>query len=65
MGALNTMDNYQLFDLLLKAEGESEVDDILRKVCFLNDNSDVWQPFGGFGNPGMPPAQPNTPGKLP
>jgi hypothetical protein len=43
------MDNYQLFDLLLKAEGESEVDDILRKVGFLNDNPDVWQPFGGFG----------------
>jgi len=43
------MDNYALLTLLLKAEGETEVDEVLGKAGYLNDNSDHWQPFGGFG----------------
>lgn len=43
------MDNYELFDQLLKAEGETEVDDVLKKTGYHNDDSNLWQPFGGFG----------------
>lgn len=43
------MDNYALFDLLLRAEDEAEVDEVLKKVGYLNDDSNLWQPFGGFG----------------
>lgn len=43
------MDNYELLDLLLKAEGETEVDEVLKKAGYFNDDSDLWQPFGGFG----------------
>jgi hypothetical protein len=43
------MDNYALFDLLLKAEDEADVDEVLKKFGYLNDDSSLWQPFGGFG----------------
>lgn len=43
------MDNYELLDLLLKAEGETEVDEVLKNAGYFNDDSDFWQPFGGFG----------------
>ncbi|MBI4480151.1 MAG: hypothetical protein HY651_09030 [Acidobacteria bacterium] len=43
------MDNYKLFDLLLKAEGETEVDEVLQKVGYFNDDPSLWLPFGGFG----------------
>src|SRR5262249_7075243 len=43
------MDNYKFFDLLLKAESENEVDEILNKLGYLDEHSDVWLPFGGFG----------------
>lgn len=43
------MDNYTLCNLLLKAEGETEVDEVLKTVGYLNDDSNFWQPFGGFG----------------
>jgi hypothetical protein len=42
------MDNYELLDLLLKAESETEVDEVLKKADYFED-SDLWQPFGGFG----------------
>ncbi|MGI9071171.1 MAG: hypothetical protein ACR2JB_07595 [Bryobacteraceae bacterium] len=43
------MDNYALLDLLLKAEGETEVDEVLKKTGYFKDDSNLWQPFGGFG----------------
>src|SRR5229473_119386 len=43
------MDNYSLFDLLLKAESEAEVEKTLEKAGYLADDSNFWQPFGGFG----------------
>ena len=43
------MDNYTLFDLLLKAESESEVEEALKKSDYNGDDSNLWQPFGGFG----------------
>lgn len=43
------MDNYTLFDLLLKAESESEVEEALKKSDYNGDDSTLWQPFGGFG----------------
>ena len=43
------MDNYyNLFDLLLHAEGDTEVDEVLKKVGYLNDDPNLWLPFGGF-----------------
>jgi hypothetical protein len=42
------MENYTLFDLLLRAEDEGEVDQILKSAGYLNDDSNVWLPFGGF-----------------
>ena len=43
------MDNFKLFDLLLKAETETEVEDVLIKANYNADDSTLWQPFGGFG----------------
>lgn len=43
------MDNYTLFDLLLKAESETEVDEALKKAGYFADDPNLWQPFGGFG----------------
>jgi hypothetical protein len=42
------MDNYRLFELLLTAEDEVEVDDILKREGYLNDDPTVWLPFGGI-----------------
>lgn len=41
--------NYALCDLLLKAENETEVDEVLNNVGYFEDNPNLWQPFGGFG----------------
>ncbi len=43
------MENYVLFDLLLKAESETEVDEVLKKTGYIADDPNLWQPFGGFG----------------
>lgn len=43
------MDNYSLFDLLLKAESEDDVEKALEKAGYLADDSNFWRPFGGFG----------------
>lgn len=43
------MDHYTLCDLLLKAESEAEVDEALKKFGYFDDDSNLWQPFGGFG----------------
>lgn len=42
------MSIYKLFEQLLRAEDETEVEDIIRKAGYLNDNPDVWKPFGGL-----------------
>jgi hypothetical protein len=41
------MENYKLCDLLLKAEDEASVDDILKGVGYFNDDPTIWLPFGG------------------
>ena len=41
--------NYALCDLLLKAETETEVDEVLKKAGYLDDDPNFWLPFGGFG----------------
>ena len=46
---LKHTDNYELLDLLLKAESEIEVDEVLKKAGYFQDDSDLWQSFGGFG----------------
>jgi hypothetical protein len=43
------MENFTLFDLLLKAETEAEVENALEKAGYNGDDSTLWQPFGGFG----------------
>jgi hypothetical protein len=43
------MDNFELFDLLLKAETEIEVENVLTKAGYNADDATLWQPFGGFG----------------
>jgi hypothetical protein len=43
------MDNYAFCDALLKAESETEVDTVLAKAGYGDDDSRFWQPFGGFG----------------
>src|SRR5260370_28186785 len=43
------MTTYSLFEQLLKAEDEAEVDKVLKTGGYLNDDSNLWQPFGGFG----------------
>jgi len=43
------MSNYELCDQLLKAEGEADVDQVLKEAGFLNDDTANWIPFGGFG----------------
>lgn len=40
------MDNYVLFEQLLRAESEGEVDEILEHAGLLNDDKDLWRPFG-------------------
>lgn len=42
------MDNFTLFDLLLKAETETAVEDVLKHVHLNADDPALWQPFGGF-----------------
>jgi len=42
------MNNYTLFEQLLKAESETEVDEILTSYGFMNDDPNLWSPFGGF-----------------
>src|SRR5207237_9114178 len=42
------MNNYELFDRLLRAETETEVACILKEECLLDDDRAIWQPFGGF-----------------
>lgn len=41
--------NYMLCDRLLKAESETEVDEVLKKAGYLDDDPNLWLPFGGFG----------------
>src|SRR5580658_7396107 len=43
------MDNYELCDLLLKAESEDAVETALKKAGYSSDDPNIWQPFGGFG----------------
>jgi hypothetical protein len=43
------MDNYELCDLLLKAESEDAVEAVLKKAGYSSDDPNIWQPFGGFG----------------
>src|SRR4029077_2897775 len=43
------MNTYELCEQLLKAEGEADVDQVLKQAGFLNDDPCVWLPFGGFG----------------
>lgn len=43
------MESYALFDLLLRAESETEVDEALKKAGYSADDPNLWQPFGGFG----------------
>lgn len=43
------MDNFKLFDLLLRAETEIEVENALIKANYNADDGALWQPFGGFG----------------
>jgi hypothetical protein len=43
------MNHYALLTLLLKAESEAQVDEVLTKSGYFNDDSNHWQPFGGFG----------------
>ena len=38
------MANYELLDRLLKAEDETDVDDVLKKAGYFNDDPDVWLP---------------------
>lgn len=40
----------QLFYKLLKAESESDVEDILNECDLLTDVEDLWRPYGGFEN---------------
>jgi hypothetical protein len=42
------MDAETLFYRLLKAEDETEVDGILQQAGYLNDDPDIWQPFGEY-----------------
>jgi hypothetical protein len=48
------MDNYTLFDLLLKAETEADVEDVLKKAGYNADDSTLWQPFGGLRDEPQP-----------
>jgi hypothetical protein len=43
------MNNYDLCEQLLKAENESQVDEVLKNAGYLNDDDSIWLPFGGFG----------------
>jgi hypothetical protein len=56
------MGNYELCDLLLKAEDEDRVNDILKSVGYFNDDPTLWRPFGGvemnFGQIGNQAADP-------
>ena len=46
---MKSINNYELFEQLLNAETEGEVDAILNAAGFLTDDESVWTPFGGFG----------------
>jgi hypothetical protein len=48
------MDNFSLFDLLLKAETEAEVEKALESAGYNGDDSTLWQPFGGGRNEPQP-----------
>ncbi len=43
------MDNFTLFESLLKAETETAVEDVLKRANLNADDAAAWQPFGGFG----------------
>jgi hypothetical protein len=43
------MQNTELFDALLKAETEADVENVLIKAGYNADDATLWQPFGGFG----------------
>jgi len=42
--------NRTLFEALLQAESEEQVDNILQRVEYFDDNTANWQPLGGFRN---------------
>ena len=44
------MNEYRLFERLLRAEDESEVDGILIHEGFGLKNESVWRPLGGMEN---------------
>lgn len=44
------MDPQSLFERLLKAEDETDVDDILAEAGYFNDDKGTWQPFGNYEN---------------
>ena len=44
------MDEFALFERLLHAEDESQVDDILRRVGYGLENESVWRPLGDMPN---------------
>ena len=44
------MNNYTLFEQLLHAETEDDVDNVLSKAGYLDDDDAVWCSFGGFEN---------------
>ncbi len=44
------MDNFRLFDALLHAESEDEVESILKGGGYLTDDPRIWHPLGGMEN---------------
>ena len=52
------MDNLRLFDLLLKAESETEVEEALKKAGYLNDDSDQLAAVWRLRNESQPNQQP-------
>src|SRR5271157_4838760 len=44
------MDSFSLFNSLLRAENEDEVEVVLRDAGFLEHDSDYWMPLGQFEN---------------
>ena len=39
-----------LFEALLAAEHEDQITEILEKIGYDNDESELWKPLGGFNN---------------
>src|SRR6266542_179192 len=42
------MDNLSLFERLLKAEDETDVNKILEEAGYFTDDPNIWQPFGNY-----------------